>query len=391
MRTGQDLQELVNQRRVQFSCNKYFSDSWRFFKFNCCSLMTLTLLLGVLACLGFGASHKVAAEIVAHRSGGGNHDEPTNSPTLSPPWIGGVSNNGCYGSAGYTWCDSLQKCIRPWESSCPTMPVHLKGLMKRTVKIAFLAATISSVFMVFAGYPLVAACLRAVFDAIKTNQTLQICQALNICRIPYCKVVRMGFLLVFLRFVCSLFFIVPGIWFSIVSLFALPMIVDNNVKCCQAIRLSTRVIHRYCCSFFGFLVLLFLLELLGFAIFFVGTLITLPVAFVAFCYCYHHLVGIDENESPETVGLSVQPGAPINEAPLALPMQDSYNPGSPVPVTIHAVPPQFGQPFIHQQPGQPQVVAVAIPQTQFAPNQYGQSLPVAMPYNQPVMAIPVHQ
>jgi len=26
--------------------------------------------------------------------------------------------NGCIGSAGYTWCDAAQKCIRPWEEDC---------------------------------------------------------------------------------------------------------------------------------------------------------------------------------------------------------------------------------------------------------------------------------
>ncbi|MFC1721860.1 hypothetical protein ACFL0Z_03025 [Patescibacteria group bacterium] len=26
--------------------------------------------------------------------------------------------HGCIGSAGYEWCESLQKCIRPWEEEC---------------------------------------------------------------------------------------------------------------------------------------------------------------------------------------------------------------------------------------------------------------------------------
>mmetsp|Transcript_6327 Transcript_6327/g.7114 ORF Transcript_6327/g.7114 Transcript_6327/m.7114 type:complete len:259 (-) Transcript_6327:46-822(-) len=39
---------------------------------------------------------------------------------------GGGNNNhnnlpyyGCIGSAGYSWCQSLWKCIRPWETTCP--------------------------------------------------------------------------------------------------------------------------------------------------------------------------------------------------------------------------------------------------------------------------------
>lgn len=26
--------------------------------------------------------------------------------------------HGCIGSAGYTWCETKQKCIRTWEENC---------------------------------------------------------------------------------------------------------------------------------------------------------------------------------------------------------------------------------------------------------------------------------
>lgn len=32
---------------------------------------------------------------------------------------GDRDKHGCIGSAGYKWCHSLKKCIRPWEQSCP--------------------------------------------------------------------------------------------------------------------------------------------------------------------------------------------------------------------------------------------------------------------------------
>jgi hypothetical protein len=28
-------------------------------------------------------------------------------------------SHGCIGSAGYSWCESRQKCLRPWEEPCP--------------------------------------------------------------------------------------------------------------------------------------------------------------------------------------------------------------------------------------------------------------------------------
>lgn len=33
--------------------------------------------------------------------------------------IGGDRDeHGCIGSAGYTWCESKQKCLRVWEEDC---------------------------------------------------------------------------------------------------------------------------------------------------------------------------------------------------------------------------------------------------------------------------------
>ncbi len=41
--------------------------------------------------------------------------------------IGGETDeHGCLGSAGYTWCDSLQKCLRTWEEPCPGMVTNFK-------------------------------------------------------------------------------------------------------------------------------------------------------------------------------------------------------------------------------------------------------------------------
>uniref|UniRef100_A0A7S2KWI4 Uncharacterized protein n=1 Tax=Leptocylindrus danicus TaxID=163516 RepID=A0A7S2KWI4_9STRA len=28
-------------------------------------------------------------------------------------------SHGCIPSAGYMWCEVLQKCVRPWETPCP--------------------------------------------------------------------------------------------------------------------------------------------------------------------------------------------------------------------------------------------------------------------------------
>ena len=48
--------------------------------------------------------------------------------TASPPVPGSDKDeHGCIGSAGYTWCAELNKCIRPWEESCTAAPVIAGG------------------------------------------------------------------------------------------------------------------------------------------------------------------------------------------------------------------------------------------------------------------------
>lgn len=41
----------------------------------------------------------------------------------TPQIVGGDKDaHGCLPSAGYTWCDATQKCIRPWEENCTAQP-----------------------------------------------------------------------------------------------------------------------------------------------------------------------------------------------------------------------------------------------------------------------------
>ncbi len=45
--------------------------------------------------------------------------EPNKSVEVEPPLLGNDSDeHGCKASAGYSWCEPLKKCIRPWETEC---------------------------------------------------------------------------------------------------------------------------------------------------------------------------------------------------------------------------------------------------------------------------------
>lgn len=69
--------------------------------------IALVLILGI-SFLFFGCAQQQPAE-------------PVTPPVTPPPEepVGGDTNeHGCIGSAGYTWCEAKQKCVREWEEPC---------------------------------------------------------------------------------------------------------------------------------------------------------------------------------------------------------------------------------------------------------------------------------
>lgn len=60
---------------------------------------------------------------------------PTVTPTPSQLIGGDKDSHGCIGSAGYTWCQSKNKCLRVWEEACPDET----DLIKTTIKQAIVA------------------------------------------------------------------------------------------------------------------------------------------------------------------------------------------------------------------------------------------------------------
>ncbi|MDD4902153.1 MAG: hypothetical protein PHE24_03375 [Patescibacteria group bacterium] len=44
---------------------------------------------------------------------------PQDEAQKEQPLLGGDRDeHGCIGSAGYSWCEVKQKCLRPWEEAC---------------------------------------------------------------------------------------------------------------------------------------------------------------------------------------------------------------------------------------------------------------------------------
>jgi len=74
--------------------------------------MTRTTILAVVALLAMfalaGCNEKSDASSIS--------DEKSSDDVI----VGGDRDeHGCIGSAGYTWCEEKQKCLRTWEEDCP--------------------------------------------------------------------------------------------------------------------------------------------------------------------------------------------------------------------------------------------------------------------------------
>ena len=72
-------------------------------------VMTMTVL--ILAVL-FGAI------LMGCTQNNGNTNDTNNASDTNQLVGGDADEHGCIGSAGYTWCEEKQKCLRTWEESC---------------------------------------------------------------------------------------------------------------------------------------------------------------------------------------------------------------------------------------------------------------------------------
>jgi len=73
----------------------------------------------VLILCGLSLIYASETEYVARRRG----ELPEDGPLAG----GDMDENGCIGSAGYTWCETKSKCLRSWEEDCETENENLLG------------------------------------------------------------------------------------------------------------------------------------------------------------------------------------------------------------------------------------------------------------------------
>jgi len=228
------LAGVLATRYVQFDCNRYFREGWVFFRMNACFFTCWLILFAVI-----GIAVYVGVAALFHATGWG-HSE-----------------------SGWMWAELLREVL---------------------FNVLYLA-------------PAVVGWYAAIFEALRLNSFMKGRTLFTGYSCPYFfRLLGLTVVMTCVGRALTMLFVLPGIYFFVVTAFSFPLHVDNKhmrLRACQAIILSAKTIMRYCCQFLGFALLCGLMNIAGLLLFGVGLLISVPITAGAMAACYHHLVGIN--------------------------------------------------------------------------------------------------
>ncbi|HSM83785.1 MAG TPA: hypothetical protein VLS96_19000 [Nodosilinea sp.] len=87
--------------------------------------------------------------------------------------------------------------------------------------------------------------------------------------------------------------LLPGIYLAVAYLFAQPLVIDKSADFWQAMETSRQLITKKWFSFFGLLLLIFLLNVVGAMLLGVGLLVTIPLSVCIIAAAYEDIVGLN--------------------------------------------------------------------------------------------------
>ena len=90
--------------------------------------------------------------------------------------------------------------------------------------------------------------------------------------------------------------IVPGIYLMVAYVLVIPLIVDKQIDFWQAMEVSRRFVTRNWFPFFGFFLLLVLINILGCICLIIGLLVTVPLSACAIACAYQDTIGLERSE-----------------------------------------------------------------------------------------------
>ncbi len=89
--------------------------------------------------------------------------------------------------------------------------------------------------------------------------------------------------------------IIPGIWFAVAVGLSVPLVLFVKADFWEGITLSVKLVNKKWFNFFALVILLFLLNLVGTLVFFVGLLITIPLTYCITYSAYKDIVGFSDD------------------------------------------------------------------------------------------------
>lgn len=313
------LKAAVRARHGHFNSRRYLSDAHRFTCKNFCKLLTIILLWLVIGMgVGCGIERIVYGKSHFSRHGHGgmmgedhtnyweqypepqfpNEPMPTEpvNPPSSMPKEPGIPIDSTTGSGP--------------EPDWRMAPIAVASRPERLRQMVLFGALHFLVAILLWG-PAAAGMFLAVFNAIRSNSKIKFRDFFRcFCCRYYCKLLGLSLVLNILRGFLYLLFVLPGVWWTLATLFAIPLHKEYPfLGVWGSIKISKMVIHRHFCQMICFLLLLALVQVAGFFCLIVGLFYTMPLAFAALCFCFDDLIGL------------------VPAAPLAFPPEE--------PVTVH--------------------------------------------------------
>ncbi len=125
-----------------------------------------------------------------------------------------------------------------------------------------------------------------------------------------------GGILLGLAFLCL---ILPGIYLLVAWKFALPLVIDQGFDFWTALKLSRTVIARHWWKFWGFLIILFLVNVAGFLCLGVGVFVTFPITVAALMFAYEDIFRGIQLAGVGWPGVAGLPGQPSVAASRKIP------------------------------------------------------------------------
>jgi len=269
--------EVAIERRTQFRGCQYFRESKVFFKRNWCKLMTVTLMWAIVFMGLTCAVHRLNPH-------GGYGSYHVNPPSGMP--------EGTYNPPTTTYPDQMPPVSSDHTSYQPQS--DYARFPRNSASKTVLQMALLFLLAILIGMPAMAGMFVAVFNAMRMNGPIRYKDFFScFCCRYYCRLIPLSVTLKVVTGLLSML-IVPAIWFGFATIFAVPLHREHRfLGTCKSIRASMKIVHRYFCKMLGFLILNGLLQLLGFFLFGIGLLVTIPLSFVALCYCYNDLIGVN--------------------------------------------------------------------------------------------------